>query len=60
MIANIIGTFFIVGYLVFCIWYIVHSHIKAKKDNIPAGCFSCAAFKTGKCHHCGCNAINPR
>ena len=52
MIANILGCVFIGGYLFFCIWYIVHSHRKAKKDNIPAGCFSCAAFKSGKCHHC--------
>ena len=52
MIANIVGCAFIGGYLFFCIWYIVHSRRKAKKDNIPAGCFSCAAFKSGKCHHC--------
>lgn len=54
MIANI----FIVLFIVFWIVFVVHSIIKSKKiekkSGIPAGCYSCKAFKDGKCKsHCG-------
>ena len=56
MIANI----FIVLFIVFWIVFVVHSIIKSKKiekkSGIPAGCYSCKAFKDGKCKsHCGEN-----
>ncbi|WP_296022611.1 MULTISPECIES: hypothetical protein [unclassified Treponema] len=52
MIANI----FIVLFIAFWIVFVVHSIIKSKKiekkSGIPAGCYSCKAFKDGRCKSC--------
>ena len=57
MIANIIALSLIILYSVFCIWFLVHGKIKAKKEGIPAGCAGCDSYKHGNCNH-KCNAAS--
>ncbi|MCH5290666.1 MAG: hypothetical protein J1D88_02760 [Treponema sp.] len=50
MAANIICVTAIVAYGLFCIWYLVNEHRKARARGKPVSCISCPAFKECHCH----------